>query len=281
MSGHLIHVGFPKTGTNYLRRWFAAHPQLAYAEGGIAGFHNVYALAHPDMAARYRVTSFEGLTAPEPATEMARPQADVCVALAGLFPNARVLMLTRGYRSMLMSSYSQYIRSGGDEDFAAFCRSVAASDNPWHYDRVAGNYEDAFGAANVIVMPYELLRDDVGAFTRELASRLGIDPAPAAADRVNVSLSALEMTWYPRLGRVASRFPRKVRSAYTRAVFTNRLAGPIRMMQRLKPLAPVTPDAIPLQLLATLGLGAARIRTYPLYAPYVEDYGGVPASERR
>src|SRR5262249_37217403 len=42
MTGHLIHIGYPKTGSNFLRAWFAQHPQLAYADGGIAGFLDAY-----------------------------------------------------------------------------------------------------------------------------------------------------------------------------------------------------------------------------------------------
>jgi hypothetical protein len=50
MSRHLVHIGYPKAGSTYLQRWFASHPQLAYREGGIAGFPNVYALARDGAA---------------------------------------------------------------------------------------------------------------------------------------------------------------------------------------------------------------------------------------
>src|SRR5688572_8511748 len=70
MTGHLIHIGYPKTGSNFLRRWFDAHPQLAYANDGIAGFTNVYEVARSGAAlptdVRYRVTSAEGLATPHP-----------------------------------------------------------------------------------------------------------------------------------------------------------------------------------------------------------------------
>ena len=47
MTGHLIHIGYAKAGSSFLRSWFAQHPQLAYAEGGIAGFPDVHALVRP------------------------------------------------------------------------------------------------------------------------------------------------------------------------------------------------------------------------------------------
>ena len=194
--------------------------------------------------------------------------------LAELFPGARVLMLTRGYRSMVVSSYSQYVRTGGEEDFRGFCAQILRSDNPWHYDRVAGLYESAFGAANVIVMPYELLRDDAGAFTRTLAGRLGIDDCAAAPERVNAGLSAEELAWYPRLSRAAGRLPGALRRLYARGAFANRLRLPIRALHRLRPATPVSADAIPPELLDALRPGAERLRTHPLYAPYAADYLG-------
>ena len=274
MTGHLIHIGFPKTGSNYLRRWFASHPQLAYADGGIAGFPNVYAMARPAAGIWYRVTSYEGLATPLPALHLAGPQAEVCTMLAELFPGARVLMLTRGYRSMVVSSYSQYVRGGGDEDFSGFCGQILRSDNPWHYDRVARLYESAFGASNAIVMPYELLRDDAGVFTRTLADRLGIDDHAAGPERINVSLTAAELAWYPRLNRAARRLPGALRRLYVRGAFTNRLRLPIRALHGLRPATPVSADAIPAELLDALKHGAERLRTYPLYEPYAADYLG-------
>src|SRR4051812_4316457 len=122
MVGHLVHIGYPKTGSNFLRRWFQRHPQLAYAEGGIAGFQSVYELAKPGGAQRpgvlYRVTSSESMATPH--EHVGDPigtyemkgwgglpgQTAVCTTLAELFPAARVLIVTRGFRSMILSSYS-------------------------------------------------------------------------------------------------------------------------------------------------------------------------------
>ncbi len=32
----LLHIGCPKTGTTYLKRWFEAHPQLLFVHDGMA-----------------------------------------------------------------------------------------------------------------------------------------------------------------------------------------------------------------------------------------------------
>ena len=63
-------------------------------------------------------------------------QTATCELLAGLFGSARVLCVTRGFRSMVFSSYSQFVRSGGTTGFPEFCDSIRAADLVWDYDRV-------------------------------------------------------------------------------------------------------------------------------------------------
>jgi hypothetical protein len=292
MTGHLIHIGYPKTGSKFLQHWFAAHPQLAFAEGGIAGFRDVYALARDSVAPHvdllYRVTSCEGLTAPhasvgevveygrEREVDMATSQAAACTALAELFPNALVLIVTRGFRAMILSSYSQYARSGGDADLVdliAGKNNLSALD-PWNYDALLELYTHAFGEGNVIVMPYELLRDDADAFTRTLETRLGLSHFDIAPERVNASLSAVELYWYPRLTRAARRLPigSRLRGVYQRGAFVNRFRKPIAILQRLRRGQPVTADLIPDAVVNAYRGKAERLRGNPLYAPYAADY---------
>jgi hypothetical protein len=300
MTRHLLHIGFPKTGSTLLQQWFAAHPQLAFADGGIAGFYDVYGIVrsgvHPRGDVRYHVTSSEGLSAPNPEAgggsveyldrhraNMPASQAAICATLSAIFGGSLVLIVTRGFRAMILSSYSQYVRSGGNvpfDELIAPPRAGRSADvehlatlGPWDYDRVIGLYAAAFGAANIIVMPYELLRDDAHAFFATLAARLDIDHIHAATERVNPSLSPVEMFWYPRLARTAQR----MRSArlfrfYARLAFTNRLRVPIRVLQRLRPGTPVSANAIPDAVLDSFRGRAESLRGNPLYAPYASDY---------
>lgn len=297
MTGHLIHIGYPKTGSTFLQHWFAGHPQLAFSDGAIAGFRDVYAIARESVRPRaevlYRVTSCEGLTAPhanvgeavvdyvrERHVDMASSQAIVCTQLADLFPNARVLIVTRGFRAMILSSYSQYVRSGGDADLAELVRSGAAAYerlrevDPWNYDALLDLYTRAFGDEHVIVMPYELLRDDVEGFTRALEMRLGLAHFAMKPERVNASLSPAEMYWYPRLTRVAHALPigSRLRRLYHRGAFANRFRLPIKVLQRVRPGQPVTADVIPVDVVNAYRGKAERLRANPLYAAYAADY---------
>lgn len=294
MTGHLIHIGYPKTGSNFLRRWFRAHPQLAYADGGIAGFTNVYQIARdgaaPPRDVRYRVTSAEGLATPHPSfgeavsdfdtprpVPMDAAQAAVCRALAELFPTAKVLIVTRGFRAAVLPMYSQFVRNGGNLEFAAFCDSleqaIPSRQDGWDYNYVVGLYAAAFGAANVIVMPYELLRDDVAAFTSALAEQLGVAPFAAPRERVNASLSAEELYWYPKITRVVkTAMPGRVFRRYALVALRNGLRVPIRVLQRLRPGTPVTAASIPESLIDAFRGRAECLRDHPLYARYASDY---------
>lgn len=287
MTGHLIHVGFPKTGSNFLRRWFREHPQLAYTEGGIAGYNNVYELARevaprPDVL--YRVTSSESLTTPHRDTgtqqhshddpsDLAVAQENVCDALAALFPNACVLIVTRGFRSMIFSSFSQYVRSGAGVPFEEYVTHPLIG-SPWDYDRVIGMYRAAFGEEKVIVMPYELLRDDADRFARTIEERLGLAHFVSEPERLNKSLSAIEMYWYPRITRAVRKLPigARLRRMYLRGAFLNRFRGAIAVLQRVRPGTPVTPDAIPEHVISAYRAKARTLRDNPLYAPYARDY---------
>lgn len=295
MTGHLLHIGYPKAGSTFLQHWFESHPQLAYGAGAIAGFGRVYDIAREGTKQSdeilYRVTSYEGLSAPRPdagrtsvdyvglrGLSIVAAQQRVCTMLAELFPRSTVLIVTRGFRSMILSSFSQYARSGGDVDPEELVRR--AQQNPdsqetewWNYDRLIALYEDAFGADNVVVMPYELLRDDADEFIRVLAARLGIDAHPASRARVNESLSGAEIRWYPRLTNFARRLrSRRVFEAYVDAAMHNRLRHPIAILQRLRPVTPFTAASIPPELIEAFRGRAESLRTNPLYARYAADY---------
>ena len=300
MSGHLLHIGYPKAGSKYLQRWFAAHPQLAYRDGGIAGFNDVYAMithaADAGDEPLYRVTSSEGLSAPHldsghDLVEYARTrptstvtaQLKACTMLAELFPNAVVLIVTRGYRSMVLSSYSQFVRSGGFVDLAdlvAVARTKSGPEfdrladlAPWDYDQLIGAYARAFGADHVVVMPYELLRDDAATFTRTLAERLGIEPFAADFGRINESLSPAEMYWYPRFTRLVRALrSRRLVERFASLSFTNRLRRPVALLEKLWPGKAVTGAMIADDVLEPFRGRAERLRENPLYAAYEKEY---------
>lgn len=293
MVEHLIHIGYPKAGSHFLKLWFEEHPEIAYHRRGIAGFRDVFAIAtqgaEPPPGLRCRVTSSEVLSTPhihagelgvarKPGGGMTNPkaQAEVCELLASLFPTAHVLLVIRGFRSVMMSGYSQYVRAGGDAAFPGPGNAESGA-SAWRYDHLIDLYEAAFGE-RLILLPYELLRDDPVAFVGEIERRLGLSHWPPSGRRPNPALSPVELRWYPRLTRLIGRFPvgaplrRVLMPVYLRAIMANRLRSLIRMLQFVRPAEPIADEAITDEMVEYFRGRAERLRGNPLFAPYADDY---------
>lgn len=280
---HLIHVGYAKSGSSFLRRWFAGHPEIAYRPNRFAGIGQFDDLAGEAAGTRLRVTSSETLASPRISREDPQPgafnaaQANVCGGLAELFPNAHILIVTRGFRSMIMSSYSQYVRSGGSKSLEEMAGDAQRED-PWDYDALIGIYRERFGARNVIVLPWELLRDDPKLFVRQIESRFGLAHHPPPAQRVNRSLSPAEMRWYPRLAAAVGRAPvgrrlrRQLARGFARMSHKNRLAGAVRLLQRVAPAPPVGLETLHPATIEGFRGKARCLAAEPLFAPYAADY---------
>ena len=292
---HLIHVGLPKTGSTYLQHWFARHPQIAYAKGGIAGFADIWTLprraAAPDPAWRCRVTSAEQLSYPLdwPTEETIGPdflrstaegQAKVCDTLLELFPRAHLLVVTRGYAGVFQSTYSQYLREGGDraaEEILPKLIRTAAFVGLYDYDRIAAMYRSRFGE-RAIVLPYEWLRDDRMGFLGAVAAPLGVDPVDPGEEPVNASLSLAQLRWYPRLARRFARTPigplrRRLLAQHRWRAQRGGWGKLIRLLERAGPSSLPLPSFAPEQL-AHLAPLAAQLREEPAFRPYARDYLG-------
>ncbi|WP_165356232.1 sulfotransferase [Sphingosinicella sp. BN140058] len=295
--GHLIHIGYPKTGSSFLRSWYRSHPQLAFTDRGFAGYSEPEAISRstfaPPRPLRYRVTSAEGLATPSAQAGLARRsgvpeipdtfagQQDLaCARLAEIFPNARILLVLRGIRSLLPSLHSQYLRVGGTLDFTGFCdawvAALGADRRLWDYDYLVALYRRTFGAENVIVMPFELLQADPAAFTGALEARLGLAPHPPAPKRINPALSPAEHVWYPVLTRQMLRLPgpigRTVRPRFLRAIRHGRGRGLAAALQRLRP-RPIGFDPEAIERVAAVWNGrGASLTEDPLFAPFRSAY---------
>ncbi|MCA1631246.1 MAG: sulfotransferase [Acidobacteria bacterium] len=302
MAQHLIHIGYPKAGSTFLQAWFERHPEIRYAPGGLGGFSDVYELARPsDRVYAYYVTSFEGLATPhesaggvrlefggaepERVDRIKENQSGVCSLLKSIYPGSRVLIVTRGFRGMIVSAYSQSVRMGGRLHMDGMCRKLAErlSQDAHHYydyDFLIRLYADAFGEENLIVMPYELLRDDQDGFLAALEERLGLGRVEIKLGRVNPSLSPEELYWYPLISRAvssaasrlgAARF-RRIYTWYVRQTLENRLRHLIKVLRFLRPGGKITGDDFPAEILSYCEGKATLLEGQPLYTPYAAEY---------
>jgi len=193
----LLHIGYHKTGSRWLRDLFFGNPATGYGWIDKAGpEHPVRKLvgARPfefdasesraeiePMLARLvdaglsPVVSFERFSGnPFSGGYDSKEIAD---RLVQVFPDARVLAVIREQRGMIVSTYKQYVREGGALPVRKFMlpptsRSMRV---PWfdlrhfEYHHLLAYYRRLFGAERVLALPYEQFRSDPRSFVEQLA----------------------------------------------------------------------------------------------------------------
>jgi len=297
MISHLLHVGYPKTGSKSLQRWFEAHPRIAYTQGGIVGAMDTMGLVENfaftdglDCA----VTSFEGFTFPlsdhrdldSGVFAQLAPRREALLrlaeALVSFFPNARVLIVTRGLREIMRSFHGEAVRHGVVEPLDEFCRSFflnrASGEVPVDYNFTIGLFERLFGADRVIVLPYELLRDHPGRFVRAIEEALGISHSPMPLERVHPSLSPAELYWYRRVGRLLTSLParpagaRRLLRLHLKLVRGNHLGRVVRLVERIRRSDGPFVEDVPEWVIEALRGSTTCLRDRPLYSGLETEY---------
>ena len=221
----LVHVGYHKTGTNWLQEELFGNPRTGYRWLGKQPLtHPVHTLvrARPfdfdaaavraefepmlrdaEGAGLLPVVSFPRLSGhPYSGGYDSRMIAD---RVAEVFPEARILIVIREQRSMIVSTYKQYVNAGGEARLEHFLQP--AKQREWRvpgfdyrhfaYDRLIGHYSSLFGGDNVLVLPYEQFVRDARGFVEAIARFAGRElPAEVLeelpfARRSNAAQSAL------------------------------------------------------------------------------------------
>jgi hypothetical protein len=302
-GGHLLHVGFPKAGSTTLQAWFAAHPQIGFSHDALGGYREAGQIAAhaADPSARpvrWRATSQELLSVPitavgaleqladDPPEALARARARACHTLRQLFAHGTILVVTRGFREAIASTYFEYVRQGGrlsmPELLASFAdQGYAHLAHALDYDATLALYADAFGSQQVVVLPFELLRDDTPAFLAALEQRLWLDRADRpAAGWLNASLSGPELAWYPLLSRRVDALALRLgeaRGARLHQSYLARVGGPrlrraVHLLDRVASRRHPTPADVPDEIVERCRGRAATLRERAHYAAYAADY---------
>jgi hypothetical protein len=194
MANVLLHIGFPKCGSKYLQQWYEKHPAMYYQPKHIAmGFYNAwkfaesaesiyplpqtYVLSCEDLTVWQSPSRYDyyGLKITHP-YDFEKYKKNICEMLYGLYPTAKILIVTRGYSSLFKSLYSQHIAMAGTLSFGEFMdANTPLFSSMLDYTYTINLYRQRFGTENVIVLPYELMRDNASDFLARIEKVVGIE----------------------------------------------------------------------------------------------------------
>jgi len=209
----LVHVGYHKTATTWLQNVIFSDETLGFIspwgpQAGLAVDEFILANAFRFDATQARsrfeeglaearrrglvpVLSNEGLSGQPFKGDHFRFGRYVVERLHETFPHARILIVVREQRASLLSHYREYIANGFYGDLASFIGgpelpSGFAPHCPldhFEYDGLVGHTQALFGTQNVLVLPFEMLKDQRDDFLAELYRFIG-RPMPAVPDHL-------------------------------------------------------------------------------------------------
>lgn len=296
MANILLHIGFPKSGSTYLQKWFELHPEMYYQPKYIAqGFLNAwevakYAQFNSSAPSNY-ILSCEDLTLFQSVRDRVGYrdtydfnhrtfQENICNMLYDLFPTAKILIVTRGYTTLFTSIYSQYLAMAGASKPQAFANAnQKLFTSMLDYDYVIDAYRKKFGSERVIILPYELMRDNRKLFLSLIEKEMNIHSPFEFEDRkINAAFDKKVLTAYQLISesvcKLISLFPRstqeKIYSQYAHLIRKDEPHFLPRLLSKLinKPLQI---DGVNTMVSDMKGK-AELLRNEPLYAPYLTEY---------
>ena len=235
----LLHIGYHKTGTNWLQRHLFGNPQTGlHWVGKSGGDHPVRQLVNA------RPLEFEAAASRslfEPLLEEARSAGlvpvvsyerfsghpfsggydskEIAERLREVFPAAKVLVVIREQRSIILSTYKQYVKAGGPLPLARFVSPPTSRSQrvPWfdlrhfEYDHLINHYRSVFGEDSVLALPFEQFVREPPAFVTAIGDFAGrplsaelLETLPYGA-RSNSALTAIEVAVKRRQNRLLKR----------------------------------------------------------------------------
>lgn len=193
----VLHIGFSKCASTYLRAIFRAHPRihLVFKSGFFTPFlapeltFADYQRLFHDGPGVVNVESDEHLTLPgvHPTLGVRTTNLDefarVADRIRACLPDVKLIMVIRNQVSLLVSRYSEYLITGGSlgfESFAAALLGSAPGDNLWyqnHYRQLVAILEERFPPDQLLVLMQEAMRDETAATVTQVLEFIGLDVA--------------------------------------------------------------------------------------------------------
>lgn len=200
----LLHIGYPKTASSWLQRNVFTSPDGPFVViSDQRSLNSLFVDTRPDeydpdavlrsfvgdldaalQEGAVPVITNERLAGtPDSGGYDARAIAD---RLAATLPDARVVIVIREQRAIILSSYKEYLRTGGGLPLSRYLRPSRHDRllmpqfraEYFEYDRLIAHYIGSFGRGSVMVLAYELLREDPSTFVAEVVRFARTRPPP-------------------------------------------------------------------------------------------------------
>ncbi|MFN8286869.1 MAG: hypothetical protein U0V74_08970 [Chitinophagales bacterium] len=290
MPTAILHIGYPKAGSTWLQAYFSANTALFY-KGELTDSYKQTGKVPENIAAKadsekVLVLSEEQLSVWQGNIDIVgvkfqpfdikQQQREVCLSLHKQFPEAKVLIVTRGFQSALKSMYSQYITIGGIYTFSEFLRQYAPIMGQFYdYTYLINLYRQTFGSANVVVLPFELLKDNQPQFLQLMEKDLGIPPFPFTGEKANVSLKEEELESYRSLSKLVyamvqwlpAKAARAVYGSYVYVLYQRKFHSALKLFR-----SSVEQLAIPSATLSLFSGHAEVLKQEKIFEPYLKEY---------
>jgi hypothetical protein len=196
----LIHIGYHKSGSSWLQQQLFSRESAGFGWLGKTAGSPVRRFVDDDPldfdASALRQALEPLLEGPRgrgllPVLSMERLSGhpfsggydckEIADRLAAVLPEGSVLVVVREQRSMIASTYKQYVRAGGAGTVEQFLDPPSSKSRrvPWfdpryfEYDRLLRHYVSLFGADRVLCLPFEQLASDGPAFAGAIARFAG------------------------------------------------------------------------------------------------------------
>lgn len=291
----VLHIGQRKTGST----WLQAGAGVADKAGVLRYCHRALmdASAGLDMRSSNRA-QFEAVASALP-RETGRPvfasletlvtldQTILATAVQQVWPDAQVLVTTRGPLGYLRSSFNNHAINGGTSTADAFAKRFGRHMLRSHdLDGIAAAWDKAFGPGRITFVPFELLRDSQETYLATIGKIVGVSLAehmpnearhPSPPPRYLAMLreiNALIEKEAPAVlkSKIWSRFVKTANAAVALAPQVGALAEDNKREPRKAEKLPDLPEG----MLASLAKRMAVLRDLPQYQPYLAHYGLAP-----
>jgi len=214
MANILIHIGYRKAASTFIKEYFKAHDQLYFYNNKILGFNNTFEICkfidnNEFLNIKYFATSYNFTLYNDYSIKTKEKihdyQYSACNLLYNIFPNAKILIITRAPESLILSEYIEAIKNGGYNNFNELIQNkttISYLEGILDYNFTINLYSNTFGKNNVIVIPFELLQKNQSLFIKYLENKLNILNIDFKLSHINPSLTKNQAYWLLKISKL-------------------------------------------------------------------------------